>query len=270
MALTEEPAGAQAEGEEDSRDQVGEGEPEAGLMTLGEHLSELRRRLIICILAVAASGVVAWFFYDQILHFMVAPYVSYYHHHHNKSISSGQLITNGPLEGLTTRLKISTYIGLAAACPVWVWELWRFITPGLHKNEKKYAVPFVISAVALFALGVTTAILVFPKAIGWLVSVSGSSVSPLFSASAYFNMYVVMCLAFGVVFLYPIVMMFLILAGVVPTTRWRRWRRFAIVVIAAVAAVITPSSDPFSFVAMGIPMYIFYEACIVIGRILKK
>lgn len=265
MALTEETAGAQAAGGENGGD-----ETDAALMTLGEHLTELRRRLIVCILAVAVGGVVAWFFYDHILHFMVEPYASYARHHHNKSVTGGQLITNGPLEGLTTRLKISTYIGIALACPVWLWELWRFITPGLHKNEKRYAVPFVVSAVVLFAVGVTTAILVFPKAINWLVSVSGSSVSPLFSASAYFNMYVVMCLAFGLVFLYPIVMMFLILSGVVPTDKWRHWRRFAIVAIAAVAAVITPSSDPFSFVAMGIPMYIFYESCIVIGRILKK
>jgi sec-independent protein translocase protein TatC len=124
--------------------------------------------------------------------------------------------------------------------------------------------------VALFSLGVTTAILVFPKAIDWLISISGKGVVPLFTPSKYFTLYVLMCLIFGLVFLYPILLMFLMLAGVVPSKTWRRWRRPAIVVIAAVAAIATPSSDPFSFLAMAVPMYIFYEASIILGRILKK
>jgi sec-independent protein translocase protein TatC len=243
---------------------------EPGTMTLAEHLGELRWRLIVAICAVVAGAIAAWFLYDPILHFMVHPYETYARHHPAKDITKGQLITNGPLEGFTTRLKVSVYVGLALASPVVLWELWRFITPGLHRNEKRYAIPFVLSAVVLFALGVTTAILVFPKAIDWLISVSGSSVTPLFTASRYFNLYALMCLAFGTVFLYPIVLVFLMLSGVVPSARWRRWRRVAIVVIAAVAAVITPSSDPFSFIAMAVPMYVFYEGSIILGRLLKK
>ena len=144
-----------------------------GTMTLVEHLGELRRRLLICILAVAVATVAAWFFYDQLVGFMRTPYCTFVHHHPNKSISGCNLVTTGPVEGFTTRLKVSAYAGIAVATPVWLWELWRFITPGLHKNEKRYIVPFVASAVALFALGVTTAILVFPKALDWLISVSG-------------------------------------------------------------------------------------------------
>lgn len=263
MAVTEDPQLASPEGEGSEEDGLGR-------MTLAEHLSELRRRLIISILAIAAGAVAAWFLYNPVLDFMIQPYRHFLAAHPSQNLTKGNLIVSGPLEGFTTRVKVSSYIGIAIAAPVILWELWRFITPGLKKNEKRYAIPFVSSAVVLFALGVTTAILVFPKAISWLVSVSGNEVSPLFSASKYFSLYVLACLIFGVVFLYPIVVMFLMLSGVVPSTRWRKWRRSAIVIIAAVAAVITPSNDPFSFLAMAIPMYIFYEASILLGRILKK
>ena len=112
--------------------------------------------------------------------------------------------------------------------------------------------------------------LVFPKALTWLINVSGTGVVPLFSPSRYFTMYVAMCFVFGAVFMYPLVVVFLELVGVVPSRTWRRWRRPAIVVIFLVAAVITPSSDPFSFIAMAVPMLIFYEASILIGRALHK
>jgi sec-independent protein translocase protein TatC len=239
-------------------------------MTLGEHLAELRRRLIISIAAIAVGAVIAWFMYNPVLNFLIAPYRHFLALHPHKNITHGQLVINGPLEGFTTRVKIATYIGIGLASPVVLWELWRFITPGLHKNEKRYAVPFVCSAVALFSGGVATAILVFPKAISWLISVSGSSVTPIFTASQYFSLYVLACLIFGCVFLYPIVLMFLMISGAVPSRRWRKWRRMAIVIIAATAAIITPSNDPFSFLAMAVPMYVFYEGSIILGRILKK
>jgi len=159
---------------------------------------------------------------------------------------------------------------IALSSPVIFWELWRFVTPGLHSNEKRYIVPFVSAAVVLFAAGVTTAILVFPKALTWLIDVSGTGVVPLFSPTKYFTLYVVMCLIFGAVFMYPLVVVFLELAGVVPSATWRRWRRPAIVIICTVAAVITPSSDPFSFLAMAVPMLVFYEASILLGRVLHK
>jgi sec-independent protein translocase protein TatC len=179
-------------------------------------------------------------------------------------------VTTGPVEGFTTRVRVSAYVGIALATPVWLWQLWKFITPGLHKNEKRYIVPFVAGAVVLFGLGVTTAIQVFPRALDWLISVSGTGVVPLFSPSRYFTLYMGMALIFGLVFTYPLVLVFLELVGVVPSKTWRRWRRLAIVVICAVAAVITPSSDPFSFLAMALPMLLFYEGSILLGRAMGK
>jgi sec-independent protein translocase protein TatC len=239
-------------------------------MTLFEHLAELRKRVIICILAVAVGTLLAWFFYDGLVRFMTRPYHSFVLHHPSKDITKGNLVTNGPLEGFTTRLKVSAYGGIALASPVLFWQLWRFITPGLYKNEKRYVVPFVAAAVVLFSAGVATAILVFPKALTWLIDVSGSGIVPLFSPSRYFTLYISMCVIFGLVFMYPLVVVFLQLAGVVPSATWRRWRRPAIVVIFLVAAIITPSSDPFSFLAMAVPMLLFYEGSIAVGRALHK
>jgi sec-independent protein translocase protein TatC len=239
-------------------------------MTVFEHLTELRNRLIVSVAAVVALTVVMWFAYDHIIHFMEEPYCNFIRHHRSKSVAGCQLVTNGPLEGVTTRIKISAYGGIALATPVLFWELWRFVTPGLKDNERRYVLPFVSAAVVLFAMGVTAAVLVFPKALQWLIDVGGTGVVPLFSPSKYFTLYALMCVIFGAVFTYPLFLVSLEIAGVVPSATWRRWRRPAIVVIALVAAVITPSSDPFSFLAMAVPMLVFYEGAILVGRIMHK
>jgi sec-independent protein translocase protein TatC len=239
-------------------------------MTLLEHLAELRNRLIICVVAVSLAAIVVWFLYGPIFHFLLQPYRDFLIHHQSKDISNGNLVVTGPLEGFLTRLKVSLYGGIALASPVLLWELWRFITPGLLKNEKRYAIPFVVSAVVLFAAGAATAVLIFPRALDWLMNVSGPGVVPLFSPWGYVGLYMAMCLIFGAVFMYPLVLVFLQLVDVVPSRTWRRWRRPAIIVIAAVAAVITPSSDPFSFLALAVPMLVLYEAAIIVGRVLDK
>ena len=260
MAVTQQP-GTGAETPEDP----------PGQMTLYEHLAELRTRLMISIAAVVVTTVVMWFFYNDLIGFMKQPYCDYLLKHPNKAVGSGcQLFITGPLEGFTTRLKVCAYAGVAAASPVLLWQLWRFITPGLHTNERRYVLPFVAGAVTLFALGVTTSVVVFPKAIDWLINVSGHGVVPLLSPSRYFTLYALMAIIFGGVFLYPLVVVFLEISGAVPSSRWRAWRRPAIVIMVAVAAVITPSSDPFSFLAMAVPMLVFYEASILLGRLLHK
>lgn len=242
----------------------------AGELTWLEHLSELRRRILICLAAVGATTAVAWFGYDHLVAFMIGPYRHYLMHHPNADISHGSLVTTGPLEGFTTRLKISGYFGVALAAPVWIHQSWRFVAPGLHRHERRYAAAFVAAALTLFAAGVATAVAVFPKAIAWLISVGGTDVAPLFSPSRYFGLYALACLVFGAVFTYPVFLVALELLGVVSSTKLRKARRYAIVILCAAAAVITPSGDPFSFLALAAPMVVFYEASILIGRALHK
>jgi sec-independent protein translocase protein TatC len=201
---------------------------------------------------------------------MTAPYREFLLHHPQKDISAGNLVVTGPLEGLTTRLTICAYAGLIAAAPLGLWEFWQFVSPGLRRSEKRYAGAFTASAVSLFTLGVATAVLVFPKGIAWLIGVSGEGVAPLYSPSKYFGLYAFCCLVFGAAFTYPVVLVFMELVGVVSSAKLRRWRRQAIVVIIAVAALITPTNDPFSFMAMAAPLLVFYELSILVGRLLKK
>lgn len=255
------------------RPPTGEGseQPDVGTMTLFEHLAELRVRVAWSIGAVVVATAVMWFLYGHLVDFMQHPYCDYVLRHPNKSVTGGcQLYITAPLEGFTTRLKVSAYAGIAVSSPVILWELWRFITPGLHKNEKRYIIPFVSGAIVLFGLGVFTAVLVFPKAINWLIGVSGHGVVPLFSPSSYFTLYALMAVIFGCVFLFPLIVVFLEISGVVPSARWRKWRRPALVIMVGVAAVITPSGDPFSFIAMAVPLVVFYEAAILLGRLLHK
>lgn len=239
-------------------------------LTWLEHLAELRRRILISLAALAAATATAWFGYDQLIHFMIGPYHQYLRHHPHTDISAGNLVITSPLEGFTTRLKISGYAGAVLAAPIWIYQAWRFVAPGLHRHERRYAAAFVASALALFALGVATAVAVFPKAIAWLISVGGNGVVPLFSPSRYLGLYALAGLVFGAVFTYPVFLVALQLTGVITSAKLRRWRRYAIVILCAAAAVITPSGDPFSFLALAAPMIIFYETSILIGRLLHK
>lgn len=231
-------------------------------MPLVEHLAELRRRLIISIIALVVGATIGFILYNHILNFLITPYREVTH--------KNQFVFFDPLEAFATRLKVAAWSGVFIASPVILWQLWRFITPGLHKKEKRFAIPFIVASIVLFLMGAVVAMITFRPALRFLVGVGGANLTPLFSASKYLSLVMLMIVAFGVAFEFPILLVFLELAGVVPSQKLRKWRRPAIVIIVTVAAVITPSQDPYSLFAMAVPMYVFYEASIVVGRLLKK
>jgi sec-independent protein translocase protein TatC len=233
-------------------------------MTVVEHLTELRRRIIISIIAVSLAAIVCFIFSESIIRF----FVNYY-----RDATHGQknaLIFLGPLDAFLTRIKIATYGGIVLALPVWLYELWRFITPGLNPKEKRYAIPFIFASIVLFALGGYIALLTLPKALEFLLDIGGSQLRPELTADKYLGLVSLMIIAFGVAFEFPVVLVSLLLARVLTTQQLRRWRRPAILIIVVFAAVITPSQDPYSLFAMAIPMYIFYELSIIVGRVLKR
>lgn len=246
---------------------------DAGRMTLVEHLTELRRRVIICAIAVVVCATVMFFLYNHILSFLAAPY---------ERVTRGQvacggnkhhgcdLIVTGPLDPFLVRLKIAGYGGLALAVPIVFWEIWRFVTPGLHKHERRYAIGFAVSAVILFALGAVVAWFTVEKALEFLLGVGGHSLQPFITADKYLTLITLMILAFGVAFEFPLLVVFLLLVRVVNTRQLRHARRWVAVGITFFAAVITPSQDPFSLFMMAIPMYVFYEMAILFGRIIKR
>jgi sec-independent protein translocase protein TatC len=235
-----------------------------GRMTVVEHLSELRRRIVISIIAVTLGAIVCFIFSESIIKFLITYY---------RDATAGEkdaLIFLGPLDAFLTRIKIATYGGIVLALPVWLFEMWRFITPGLNPKEKRYAIPFVLSSIVLFAMGAFVAFLTLPKALEFLLDIGGSQLQPELTADKYLSFVSLMAVAFGVAFEFPVVLVFLLLARVLTTQQLRRWRRPAILIIVIFAAVITPSQDPYSLFFMAVPMYIFYEMSIIIGRVLKR
>jgi sec-independent protein translocase protein TatC len=235
-----------------------------GRMTVVEHLTELRRRIVISLIAVTIGAIFCFIFSESIIKFLITYY---------QDATAGEkdaLIFLGPLDAFLTRIKIATYGGIVLALPVWLFELWRFITPGLNPNEKRYAIPFVFSSIVLFALGGLVAFLTLPKALEFLLDVGGSQLRPELTADKYLSFVSLMTVAFGVAFEFPVVLVFLLLARVLTTRQLRQWRRPAAVIIVVFAAVITPSQDPYSLFFMAAPMYIFYEMSIIIGRVMKR
>jgi sec-independent protein translocase protein TatC len=238
-------------------------EPASATATLAEHLTELRRRVLTCVAAVAVMMVAAFLLYRPILSALQSPYCQVAPRH------CGFYIT-GPLDGLSLRVTIAAYAGAFLASPVLLWELWRFITPGLHRKEKRYAVPFIVASILLFALGCLVAFVTFPHALAWLGSIGGPDLTQILDPTKYLRLIVVLMVAFGLTFEFPVLLVSLELAGVVTPKQLSSWRRWAIVAIVVVAGVVTPSSDPFSMLAMAVPLYLFYELSIVAGRIIRR
>jgi sec-independent protein translocase protein TatC len=239
-----------------------------GTMSVVDHLRELQDRVVWSMMAIAVGAVICFIFFEPIIRLMIDPY-------RDATIGPGfpdgkRLIFTQPLEAFMTRIKVAAYGGFIIASPVVFFHLWRFITPGLHDREKKYAIPFVVSSVILFVGGSFVAVLTFPKALNFLLGVGGNDLDPLLTAGSYLTLVFLMILAFGVSFEFPIVMMFLLLARVVNTRQLRKYRKFTFLGLVIFAAVITPSQDPISLFAMSIPMYLLFEITIIIGRILKR
>lgn len=174
----------------------------------------------------------------------------------------------GPLDGLSLRIHVAMYAGAFLASPVTSWQVWRFVTPGLHRNEKRYVVPFVAASLVLFAAGACLAVVSLPHALRFLGSVGGPTLQQIYDPSKYVGLVTALMAVFGLTFEFPVVLVALELAGVVSTSKLASWRRWAIVLIVTGAAIITPSGDPLSMLALAVPLYLFYEISIILGRLL--
>ena len=238
-------------------------------MSLFEHLSELRMRIVRSLLAVGVGAALILIFYDFVLGVLIAPYEKTCSLHPEFNCD-GSLYALGPVEGLSARMRISGYGGLILALPVVLWQIWRFIVPALSKKEKKYSIPFILSSVVLFLLGGYMAYWTLDKALEFLIAWSGEDVNQTYQISKYISLVALMVLAFGVGFLSPVLIVFLQLVGVVtPQTLLRQWR-VAVMVIFALSAVITPSGDPVSMLALAGPMTILFLVSVFIGWIAQR
>jgi sec-independent protein translocase protein TatC len=235
-------------------------------MALGDHLRELRNRLTVALLAIAACVVVAFVFWEPIYEFLREPYCS-------TAVGERtdcELVSLGIFDQFKVRLRVSMIAGVLAAAPVWLYQLGAFITPALYARERKYAAGFLAASLVLFVVGAVLAYLTISQGLDFLLRVGGADINVLVSIQSYLSFLTLCLLAFGVAFLFPVVVTFLNLVGAFPSQRMRAWRRGMIVGIFAASALITPSQDPFTFVLMAVPITLLYEGCILIARLRER
>jgi len=233
---------------------------------LFEHLDELRKRLMIAIIAVTVGVLVAaifnGFMFDVLLHPLRAAT--------GLPVTATKITTFSPSEPFMVSLKVWVVGGLIMASPIIIWELWAFLAPAFTAKEKKYFYPVVFSSTMLFLGGCALAyFLVLPKGLGWLLTFSAGYFNVQLRAEDYFMFMALFILAFGVVFELPVVLVLLAKVGVIDDKFLKRNRRWAVVILAVAAAVITPSQDAFSMLAMFIPLYVLYEVSVVLARFVQ-
>lgn len=225
-----------------------------------DHLRELRSRLFKACLGILGGLVVCIFFADQILDFLNAPYCGYLAAH-GKDVSRCQFNAVSPIDIFLLNLRVALYAGLIISAPVWLYQLWAFIAPGLHQHERRYTYYFVGAATPLFIAGAMLAYLVVDKGMAFLMGLA-SAYDITLDIGGYFKFVTNMMLLFGFGFEFPLAVVALNLVGVVSAKRLLGWWRLAVFLCFAFAAVVTPTPDPFGMTALAIPMSLLYMGAV--------
>jgi sec-independent protein translocase protein TatC len=238
---------------------------EESKMSFLEHLGELRRRMLWSILAVLVCFIPAYYFSGQIFDFLMEPI-------RNELPEGSMLIFTMPAEGFTTYLKVSIYTAIAAAVPFILYQVWKFVAPGLYKHEKRIIIPFILFGTLFFALGGSFFyFVVAPKAFEFLLNEYSSDYVKAFpSIKEALSFFMALILGFGLIFEFPLVIFVLARIGIVSSAWLKRQRKYAILVSAVAAAVLTPTTDAISFMFMFLPLIVFYELGIVVAWIFGK
>jgi sec-independent protein translocase protein TatC len=238
-----------------------------GRMSVLDHLRELRRRLIVVLIIVALGAVVGWIVYNPLLEILKQPYCNIPYQHRlgalNQSESQCKLLFRAPLDGFTIRLKVSVIAGAILTAPLWLYQLWAFVTPGLRRNERRWTIAFVASSTLLFAIGMGLAYFTLYKGLNVLITQAGSGTQAGLDVNSYISFVVLMLVIFGASFELPLLIIMLNAVRVLPYRLLRRGQRLGIFLVFAFAAVATPSTDPFTMIAMAVPMVVLFELAVL-------
>ncbi|MFI6155282.1 twin-arginine translocase subunit TatC [Kitasatospora sp. NPDC051170] len=229
-------------------------------MALADHLRELRNRVVKSALAIVVITIVALIYHKQIESFLLKPLpqcttTEQVEHYHGKC---AQVSNIGLTSGFTFMLQVALTAGVVGAVPVWLWQVWAFVAPGLHKHEKKYTVIFMACGAPLFLSGVAVAFLVLPTTVEVLIQFTPSGTTPILPPNDYFDIATRMVLVFGLAFEFPLLLVMMNMVGMVTGKRLLGWWRGMVMAITVFAAFAMPSADPVSMLALAAPIWALY------------
>ena len=244
-----------------------------GSMTLMEHLFELRNRLFVAMVALVVGAVIGYIWWavspfglSSLGDLITGPYCGL---RENQRLTPNpgqcQLLQTGPFEAFNTRLKVGLAAGAVLTGPVWLYQIWAFITPGLYTKERRFAMVFVGIASVLFAVGAMLAYFVVPAALMFLVGVGDQQFVTALTADRYISLLLTMLLVFGVSFELPLLVVMLNRIGVLPYAKLRAWQRGIIFGLFVLAAVATPGQDPVSMVALSAALVVLFELSVLVA-----
>jgi len=226
--------------------------------TIVEHLEELRRSLLISIVAVIIAAIFSFYYNEQILAFVISPLTAL----------NENLIVTGVTEAFFVKLKLAFLAGFVFAFPVVFWALWRFIKPALYPHEKKYIYILFPVSIILFVSGVLFSYFgILHLILKFFIYIAGENLETMFKVDQYVSFVIAFTLPFGIVFELPVVVFFLTKIGVVNFEMLSRNRKYALLVIVVLAAALTPGPDPFSQIMMAVPVYFLYEISIWVSKL---
>ena len=240
------------------------GADSAAAMPLTDHLRELRSRLVKSGIAIAIGMVLGWIYYPQLFAWLSAPFMGAV----DQAREEGRSVTlalTGVADPFVLQMQVAAVAGLVLSAPVWLYQLWRFITPGLHRNERRWALGFVAVATPLFFGGVALAYVVLPLGLEVLLGFTPDNVENIVSVDRYLSFFLRTILVFGIGFLIPLMLVLLNFAGVLSGRRLLSWWRWIVIGVIIFAAVATPTGDPINLLLLAGPMLLLVVAAIGIS-----